>query len=203
MPKKEFKDFLPSESEFLVKSWLTEFSIFLKITRERQSKLGDFRPHHRGLRHQITVNGNLNPFAFLITLIHELAHAIVFDKYKRRVRPHGNEWKSEFRNRIKWFIENKIFPEDIENELIRYFKNPKASTSADQKLALCLMKYDVEKESNNNLVLLNEIDEGSKFCLSNGLILVKGEKRRTRFMCSDTANKRKYTVSAISLVKPV
>ena len=39
--------------------------------------------------HRISVNGNLNKYSFLITLIHELAHLLTFTQYKNRVDPHG------------------------------------------------------------------------------------------------------------------
>ena len=68
----------------------------VKITKPRKSKLGDFRILING-RGQISVNENLNRYAFLITITHELAHAFVWKRYKTRVMPHGKEWKSTFK----------------------------------------------------------------------------------------------------------
>ena len=44
----------------------------IKVVRERKTRHGDYRKMPDGT-HQITINGNLNPYRFLITLIHELA----------------------------------------------------------------------------------------------------------------------------------
>jgi predicted SprT family Zn-dependent metalloprotease len=43
--------------------------------------------------HQITINGTLEPQLFFFVLTHELAHLIAFEKYGRRISPHGQEWK--------------------------------------------------------------------------------------------------------------
>ena len=67
--------YIPETSVPLIVNWIIEYGVHLKITKDRSTKLGDFRPTlgvNRG--HRITVNYNLNKYAFLITLVHEIAH---------------------------------------------------------------------------------------------------------------------------------
>ena len=56
------------------------------------------------------MNGTLNNYSFLITLIHELAHLLTFTQYKNRVEPHGREWKRIYGTMMKDFLTPDIFP---------------------------------------------------------------------------------------------
>ena len=42
-------------------------NVKFKIVNGRKTKLGDFRASASGEKHQITVNGDMNPYSFLIT----------------------------------------------------------------------------------------------------------------------------------------
>ena len=86
-----FHKHIPENAINLVQSLIEYHSINLKIVNQRQTKHGDFRQLANG-KFQITINNNLNPFQFLLTLIHEIAHHTTFEKYGR-IRPHGKEWK--------------------------------------------------------------------------------------------------------------
>ena len=68
-------------------SWATSF------TSERNSRYGDYTAPRNGQNHLITVNHNLNKYAFLITLVHEVAHLVTYNNHRHRVSPHGGEWK--------------------------------------------------------------------------------------------------------------
>ena len=112
MPKKEvpfafLKNFLPEGTLSLVDTLLQTYRVHLTITRERKTLLGDYK-HRVGQHHQISVNGNLNPFAFLLTLLHELAHLITFEKYGHRVQAHGAEWKFQYGQLLGAFLEKKL-----------------------------------------------------------------------------------------------
>src|SRR5437868_12893848 len=93
-PLKELESFLPEGTADDVIRFLQLYKVHLTITRERQSVLGDYRNKHFGRNHRISVNGNLNKYSFLITLLHELAHLVAFEKYGGRIQPHGKEWKA-------------------------------------------------------------------------------------------------------------
>jgi hypothetical protein len=203
MPKPTLDQFLPPNCESIILNWLKEYSLHLTITRERLTKLGDFRPAQNGFPPRISVNGNLNIYSFLITLVHEISHASAYNKFGRRILPHGNEWKNEIRTNLQVFINNNVFPEEVKFSILNYLKNPKASSMADRKLVEALRKYDLEEEANDGKLVLNEIEEGIPFILPNGMLLIKGEKRRTRYLCHDPKTKRKYTVSSLVRVLPI
>jgi predicted SprT family Zn-dependent metalloprotease len=78
--------------------------------------------HVNGKNHRISVNGNLNKFSFLITLLHELAHLLAFENYGNRIQAHGKEWKFVYSNLLKDFIDKKIFPPDVESALKNLYK---------------------------------------------------------------------------------
>src|SRR5437762_6027153 len=84
----------------------------LKITRSRQSKVGDFTSRRDIVHPRITLNHDLNPYLFLVTYIHEVAHLHVFLKHRNRVDPHGEEWKNMFKQLMEPLLQNNVFPEE-------------------------------------------------------------------------------------------
>ena len=60
------KAFLPEKSFPKIKQWINELDVQLKITNPRKTKLGDFKGVKDAL--YISINNNLNPYSFLITL---------------------------------------------------------------------------------------------------------------------------------------
>ncbi|MCF2516102.1 hypothetical protein [Dyadobacter sp. CY351] len=177
-----------------------KFDFFL--SRPRRTRLGDFTVRPR-CTPRITVNVNLNPYNFLITYLHEVAHCVVHLNYKvrlrKRVAPHGVEWKQEFSKLLQPVLNENHFPADILDALIRYAKNPKASTGGDLILYNAIRKYDIQ-ELNASRIALFQLHEGSNFVFQNRLF-VRGSLRRTRVLCTDKASQRLYTIPAHALVE--
>ena len=193
--------YLPANCVEICSSWVVEKNIHLRITRGRSSKYGDYRPHLEGDGHHITVNHDLNPYSFLITFTHEVAHLHCFNKFKHRHEPHGKEWKDEFGMLLTGFIQKNIFPSDIESALRAYVRNPAASSCTDQQLHRVLKKYD--KPGEKPVIHLEELAAGTDFSIRqsrSGLVLRKGEKKRTRFHCIEIRTRREYLVSGLAEV---
>lgn len=198
MQKESFealKEYLPDGSFDFVMPLILEHKVHLTVTRERQTKLGDYRHAHLGKNHRISVNGNLNRFSFLITLLHELAHLLAFDQYGHRIAPHGREWKNTYGQVLKTFLAHNIFPDDIAAELRVSLQNPAAGTCAEDHLQRVLRKYDKKKLS--NLVPVEELSEGSKFIIRGGRCFERGEKLRKRIKCFELPNMRPYLFSPL------
>jgi len=171
----------------------------LKITRERSTKLGDYKKVNR-FQHRISVNYNLNPYQFLITLLHEIAHYLAYKEYGRKIKPHGKEWKYTFSRLLQTYMRPEIFPEEILNHLETYIQNPRASTAADGNLYLALSQYD--KKENKDLKYIFELEKGQKFQLKNGQKFELLEKRRTRYKCKNLANQKIYLIHQNAEVLP-
>src|SRR5215204_6926988 len=108
MPRKEapldaLQTYLPVGTYEPVIQYLHQYQVHLTVARERKSILGDYRHRTHAKNHRISVNGNLNPYSFLITLLHELAHLLTFEKYGNRVQSHGREWKVFFGQLLEQF----------------------------------------------------------------------------------------------------
>ena len=162
--------------------------VHLKIVNERQTRHGDYRKDAQGF-HLITVNSSLNKYRFLITLIHEIAHLVAFEKYGRMIKPHGEEWKTTFQRLMVPFIRPEIFPNQLLPLLARHFRNPKASSDTDAKLAIALKAFD-EKETEKNYIF--EIPMGSSFRIHNGKIFKKIALRVKRYECMEVSSGRLY-----------
>lgn len=187
--------YLPPDAVAPMATMIVELKVHLRVSKERSSKLGDYRPPHDGKGHRISVNHNLNNYAFFITLVHELAHLVAWNRFQNSVDPHGKEWKAVFQSLMLPFLGKAIFPEDIEKALNRYLKNPAASSCSDPHLYKVLATYD-----DNPVIHLDDIPVGAKFGLNNGMIFIKGEKQRTRYRCKEIHNGRTYLVSGIAVV---
>lgn len=194
-----FEKYLPQVFvDYVVQLYLSA-NVRFKIVGERKSKLGDFRAGRSGEKHQITVNGTLNKYAFLITTLHEFAHLDTYNQYGFNVLPHGEEWKNAFRKLLIPVIDEKTLPKDIQNALVQSLISTKASSCSDHQLSRVLKAYDERKE---NIALLEELPNNTTFAL-NGKHFVKGPLRRKRFLCEEIQSKRKYLVNALAEVKPV
>lgn len=187
-------DFIPANTYQLVQPFLIHYKVHLTITRSRSTVLGDYRNAHAGKAHRISVNGNLNPYAFLITLLHELAHLITFERFGHRVASHGKEWKLQFAELLKHFLQNEVFPNDIRQQLTASLKSPAASSCADDALMRILRKYDQVKEDH---YLVEEIQPGTCFQTKNGKIYRREEKIRKRIRAVEVDTGRVYLFSPI------
>lgn len=182
----------------IVVELLVVYPVKFRIAKPRKTKLGDFRANRDGL-HEITVNGDLNPYSFLITTIHEFAHLVTFEEHKGRVKPHGAEWQLNYSKMIYPVIEDGNLPTDVSDVLLNSLINVKASSCTDQKLHRVLLKYD---KRNEGLTSLEELQSNSVFDL-NGKNYTKGNLRRTRYVCVDNSNNKRYLISALAQVKKI
>lgn len=163
-------------------------AVHLKIVNERVTRHGDYRRLSNG-QHQITVNSTLNKYRFLITLVHEIAHLVAFEKYGRKIKPHGLEWKRTFQFLMLPFIRPEVFPSGLLPLLAKHFKNPKASSSTDANLSIALKRYD-EQQSEKSYVF--ELPIGSVFRMYNGKLFQKGNRRIKRYECIEVSSGKMY-----------
>ncbi|MDZ4796084.1 MAG: SprT-like domain-containing protein [Bacteroidota bacterium] len=199
MPKKEvpldhLQQYLPPDTSTAVTAYLQQYKVHLTIAKERKSILGDYRHRTQLANHRISINGNLNSFAFLITLLHELAHLLTFEQHGNRVMAHGKEWKIIYGQLLNQFLLNKIFPADIEKELMISLKNPAASSCAEDGLLRVLRNYD-NKESHHRLV--EELPANALFRIKDGRVFQKGEQLRKRFKCKEIKTGKFYLFSPV------
>ena len=162
-------------------------AVNLKVVNQRLSRHGDYRKLPGGA-HLITINASENKYRFLITLVHEIAHLVAFEKFGRGIKPHGREWKQTFQHLMLPFIRPEIFPAVLLPVLARHFKNPKASSSTDANLSIALKAYDARTAKN----FIFEIPSGGIFRLYNGKLFKRGNKRVKRYECIELATGRLY-----------
>lgn len=181
------QEYIPHQAIPYVIELIRHDHLSIKIKKERKTRHGDYRKLPNG-KHQITVNANLNHYRFLITLIHEIAHFEAYQKYHNSLLPHGKEWKQTFQHLMLPVLNPMIFPEELLPLLAKHFKNPKASSDTDVKLALALKRYDPP----NDKTYIFEVPLGTCFKLYNGRIFKKGEKRHTRYEGLEVASGKLY-----------
>ncbi len=193
-PISTVRDYLPLGTYEPVLHYLQVYKVQLTVARERKSILGDYRHRIGTQTHRISVNGNLNKYSFLITLLHELAHLLTFEGWGNKVASHGKEWKATFGQLMAQFIEHDIFPQDLKTVLLQSLHNPAASSCADEVLLRTLKSYD---EKGGASLFVESLPEGALFKTHDGRVFKKGEKMRKRFRCVEVATKRLYLFSPV------
>lgn len=174
------ENFIPSEGIHFIKKWIERHHVIFKIKKNRATKLGDYKRLRNG--HQITINGDLDPYLFFFVLTHEIAHLLAFHQY-RNILPHGKEWKNIFGNMILQSLE--VYQDPIlKNILIQFSKNPKASFSASTEL----VKYF---NTNPDALIVSSLEIGNIFEYRNKKYKI--EKRlQKRYLCVEIKSGKKY-----------
>ena len=191
------KKFVPEGFESHLAKLILQGQVKFRIVKGRKTKLGDFRYSSQKEIPVITVNGDLNPYAFLITSLHEVAHLHTFNSYGISVAPHGNEWKSEFRNLLLPIINSGKLPSDIHQALVKSLVNTKASSCSDVQLLRVLRNYD--KSNKTDVRHLEELKEGETFEI-NGKRFVKGKLRRSRYLCIEVGSDKPYLIHRLAQI---
>ena len=181
----DLKSYIPEFALYQVFQLLSDDYLEVVINKARKTRHGDYRKLKNN-RHKITINSNLNPYLFLVTLLHEIAHYEAYQHHGPKIKPHGKEWKLTFQRLALPFLRPEIFPTQVLPFLAQYFKNPKASSDSDALLTLKLKQYDQP----NGKIFIFEVPFGSIFRLHNGKLFRKGIKRRTRFEGSELTTGR-------------
>lgn len=190
--------YIPEKAAAPILDYLHRYKVHLTITRERKSVLGDYRHATGHKAHRISVNGNLNKYSFLITLIHELAHLVTFQEHKHAVDPHGKEWKKIYGVLLRDFLSAEIFPPDLLRALHASLHDLPASSCSDEKLMRALKNHDTNA---NGLIMVEQIAEGKVFDAGNGKLFKKGKKLRKRYQCTEVSTGRIYLFSPVYEVK--
>lgn len=194
-PKEVFFQYFPASAvDYCFQLWL-DHKFHFKINKKRQTRLGDYRYNPAQKLHTITVNADLNPFSFLVTYLHEVAHLTNQVKHGSHVNPHGKEWKTEFIAISKPVLNTEVFPSFVLKALHDYFKNPKASSCSDHGLQKALQWFD---EGGDHLYL-SDIQIGKLFEF-NQRKFQKEEIRRTRVLCKEIKTGKKYLISKMAKV---
>lgn len=195
---------LPAGTLPHVEQLLANHAVTVRLSQPRRSKLGDHRPPGRGRgQHRITVNDNLNPYAFLTTLLHEIAHVTTWEKLRlriRRYRPHGREWKQEFAQILAPVVAGGMLPDDIALALAAFMRNPAAASCSDRRLMLALARYD---RAEPGRLRLEELAVNTLFRIDSGQVFRVSQKLRSRYQCFELATGREYRVHSLCRVEPM
>jgi SprT protein len=189
------RKYIPSAAWPVVLTWLRNNPIQVRISRPRQTKLGDYRSASRTQPHRVSVNADLNPYAFLVTLVHEFAHYSTFVTTRRWTSPHGPAWKSEYARLMRPFLSPEVFPRDVLQALERHLVDAPASSCTDQNLMRVLMNHDTVPRQ-----LLEELPDRSVFRF-NERVFVKGPQLRKRYKCHCLNDRRNYIIDPLAEVQ--
>lgn len=193
MSIRSLEKYLPQNTLQYLKVWFADYHIHIKVTRNRDSKLGDYRklPDRS---HEITINSTLAPQLFFFVLTHELAHLIAFEKYGRKIAPHGNEWKETFRQMLLQSL--TVYEENLRPVIIKFSKSPKANFMASPDL----VKYFHIENQDDKLVFIESLTKGDLFTYRNEKYLLEGLIKKN-YLCKHLTTGRKYSFRPLARVE--
>ena len=185
---------VPAAAWSVVLGWLKRNPVQVKVSKPRASKLGDYRAATRSLPHRISVNSDLNKYAFLVTLVHEFAHYTTVVKTRRWRNPHGTYWKAEYHRLMRPFMSRAVFPEDVLHALRHHLQDAPAASCTDNRLMRVLRRYDVDPRP-----FLEDLREHTIFRF-NMRLYVKGPQLRKRYKCRCLNDRRIYFIDPLAEV---
>ena len=187
--------YLPNHCLPYLKEWFADYSIHIKITRGRNSKLGDYRKMP-DQSHQITLNSTLQPQLFFFVLTHELAHLLAFDNFGNRISPHGAEWKSTFSKMLSESI--SVYDEDLKPIILKFLKSPKANFMASPDLVRYFHIEDYEDESS----YIEDLEIKDQFTYRKQIYIIE-EKRKKNYLCTQLKTDKKYIFKPLARVEKI
>ena len=187
--------FIPVNAKENVRDLINKHKLNIIIVSERKTKRGDFRVYSNGSK-KITLNQDSNKFRFLITLLHEISHQLVYQKFGNNIKPHGIEWKKKFKEISEPFLFETIFPLSILDAFKTYLKNPKSSTDLDKELSISLTKFDTLED----YFFIDQLEMGQLFMHRKKEIFKKISKKRKRYVCEKISNGKLYLFQPNTLI---
>jgi hypothetical protein len=181
------EQYLPENTLPFLKKWFADYYIHIKITKNRNSKLGDYRKLP-DKSHQITVNSTLDKQLFFFVLTHEMAHLIAFEKFNNRISAHGKEWKDTFREMLLESID--IYTDDLKPIIRRFSSNPKANFMASPEL----VRYFHIENPEDQFVFVEDLSVKDNFHYKGDQYEIL-EKKKKLYLCINL-NNSKNTFSA-------
>ncbi len=187
--------YLPENSLPFLKQWFGEHYIHIKITRDRNSKLGDYRMMP-DKSHQITLNSTLEPQLFFFVLTHELAHLLAFENYGRRIAPHGTEWKVTFGKMLLESLD--VYQLDLQKIIIKFSKSPKANFMASPDL----VRYFHLKDLEDHQSFVENLEINDRFVYKKESYLLI-EKRKKNYLCKNLNSGKTYIFKPLVPVEKI
>lgn len=197
-PQEKYRRILSNHLPDKVVDWVYDYlnlhKVHFHITRERQSKLGDYRwsqPRHPF--HEISINGDLNPYYFFWVFLHEAAHLETHLKYNS-VQPHGHEWQEEYRRLLA--AHAAAFPPEVQPLIAKYIHRRPLSHPLQRQVEEALRRFDPGYNPDNAPLHLDDLQVGDRFRLERrpDRLFEALEKRRTRWLCREIPSGRQYLV---------
>jgi SprT protein len=193
MSIQNLEKYLPENTLTYLKNWFGDFYIHIKITKGRNSKLGDYRKMP-DKSHQITINSTLQPQLFFFVLTHELAHLLAFENYGNRISPHGTEWKNTFKIMLLESI--SVYSDDLKPIILKFSKSPKANFMASPELVRYFHIENYEDESS----YIEDLQIGDEFVYKKQKYIIE-EKRKKNYLCTQLETGRKYIFKPLARVE--
>lgn len=187
--------YLPEGAMPFLRQWFGDYAIHIRITRNRDSKLGDYRKLSDG-SHEISINSTLQPELFFFVLTHELAHLLAFEKFGRQILPHGNEWKHTYREMLIQSLD--VYSEELKPVIFKFSKSPKANFMASPDL----VRYFRPENSHPANVLVETLSIGESFSYKGHAYKILA-RRKMNYLCRKISTGRDYVFKPLAEVTKI
>lgn len=127
----------------------------------------------------IRVSSEYTGVRYFLTLTHEIAHLLAWARHSVNIKPHGKEWKDEYRAFVLRFMNKGYFSTDIERGIFFHMENPPYSAKLHTELVKAL---------NPGMIPIKELRRGTYFRMSGDFVYVKTDQKYSTafFRCVNT-----------------
>lgn len=189
------EQYLPENTLPFLKKWFGDYVIHIKITKNRDSKLGDYR-RLPDKSHQITINSTLDKQLFFFVLTHELAHLIAFENFNFRISAHGKEWKDTFQGMLVESL--AVYTPDLQPVILKFSKSPKANFMASPDL----VRYFHIQNPDDAVVFIENLTIDDHFIYKGDRYQIL-EKKKKLYLCINLSNSKKYMFRPLAKVEKI
>ncbi|MDD3691118.1 MAG: hypothetical protein PHO77_03435 [Bacteroidales bacterium] len=192
--------YIPEKALDAIADIIIAHRVSVEITRTRKRVHGTYQRPTLQQTHRITINHELNPYLFLITLLHEFAHMYAW-VYKKSLQ-HNDIWKKYFAELLLQFIDKEVFPEDVKTALMKHIPRISSSDFLDIVLTRTLLAYNKPCEKDQDLVFLTDLPQDTHFVYNRSLF-IKQQKLRKYYLCKEVKTNRMFKYHPLAKVKPM
>jgi SprT protein len=113
-------------------SWLRKQSDPGADRTAAPDQIGRLPKRARTQPHRVSVNNDLNKYAFLVTLVHEFAHYSTYVNTRRWTNRMALLGRGEYAKLMRPFMSRSVFPADVLHALEHHLHDAPASSCTDK-----------------------------------------------------------------------
>lgn len=187
---------IPDNALPYINQFVEGYSVCVVVSGLRHA-LGKFQVRPKLKLYRIVMQKGLSKPLFLFVLLHEIAHLRIYFRHRRTVKPHGIEWREEYKSLLLNVLPSPVFPPDISARIYLGLSDPRLKFLTDPDFIHCFEDF-------NDTVSLYKLPVNTRFfAFPNRTMKLVQNINDWEYVALDLKNDRKYIIKGSFRVKPM